>query len=134
MPTKKGVSLLPHEWSVLASHLEFNEEFKLAKKVLEDMLHMKVRQGVQKACDGCQQQWPSQRDHLCLTEGREHTAEVILDAAVLAVSIPEYIFHVAEEARSKEMILESPHDTLKMVLLFQLNDIKERIMSDYVML
>ena len=81
-------------------------------------------------CDGCILDWPSQRDHECLTEARTMATDA-LDTLLKGFNHTEFIALLAAEAHKESVVLETPHQTLKIILLLQLEAIKEELLKAY---
>ena len=81
-------------------------------------------------CDGCIQDWPSQRDHECLTEARTMATDT-LDTLLNDFNPAEFIALLAAEAHKVNVVLEMPHQTLKMIHLFHLDAMNEELLEQY---
>ena len=79
-------------------------------------------------CDGCIQDWPLQCNHKCLTEAKTMATDV-LDTLLKYFNHAEFMALLAAEARKQSVVLEMPHQTLKITLLFQLEAIKEELLE-----
>ena len=89
-----------------------------------------IRKVMRSNCEGCTRDWPSQRDHECLTEYKT-MATYALDSLLKDFKPVEFISILADEARKESMILEMPHQMLKMISLFHLGAMKEEILQQY---
>ena len=90
--------------------------------------------GIQKMmrskCDRCIHDWPSQCDHECLTEAKTMATDA-LDTLLKDFNHAEFIALLAAEVRKESVVLEMPHQMLKIIQLFQLDDIKEELLERY---
>ena len=127
-PTKMGVSFSADGWKELKSYMSESEESILGKSVAVQLLREKVSNLIREECEGCEKDWPSQRDHDCL-QSRKVAAELWINKAVSKILAIEFIKHLAEEAYKQKVILETPHQTLKRILQFHLGDIKEEVLD-----
>ena len=89
-----------------------------------------IRKVMRSNCDGCIHDWPSQRDHKCLTEAKT-MATYKLDNLLKDLNPAEFISLLADEARKESVVLEMLHQTLKMIHLFYLDDMKEELLGPY---
>ena len=81
-------------------------------------------------CDGCVHDWPSQRDHECLTEAKAMATHA-LDSLLKDFNPTEFIALLAAEARKESVVLEMPHQTLKIIQLCQLDDINKELLGPH---
>ena len=81
-------------------------------------------------CKGCVHDWPSQRDHECLTEAKT-IATYTLDTLLKDFNPAEFISLLADEAHKESVVMEMPHQTLKMIQLFHLDAMKEDLLEQY---
>ena len=88
-----------------------------------------IREVMRANCEGCIHDWPSQRDHECLTESKA-MATYALDNLLKDFQRAEFISLLAAEACKESVILEMPHQTLKRIRLFHL-DAMEEILEQY---
>ena len=58
-------------------------------------------------------------------------ATYVLDNLLKDFNPAEFIYLLADEARKVNVVLEIPHQTLKMIRLFQLDDMKEELLGPY---
>ena len=89
-----------------------------------------IRKTMRSTCKGCVNDWPSQRDHECLTEAKT-MATYALDNLLKDLNQAEFIYLLADEARKVSVVLEMPHQMLKMICLFYLDDMKEELLGLY---
>ena len=133
-PTKMGITVKVDGWMVLKSHMSDNPETVLGKSVFIQILSSKMSKLLSADCEGCEKSWASQRDHECLTNAQEK-AELCIDKAVSKIKAVDFIKALAEEAWQQDLVLETPHQTLKRILQFHIRDIKTDVLGsfDYVM-
>ena len=129
-PTKMGVSLLEKDWEELKSHMTENAETTLGISVMKQMLKNRLRKAIRSQCDGCQNDWPSQSDHDCLMEPQT-TAELALDTVVKDFPVTDFILQLAQAAVKENLILETPHQTLKRLMQFHREGIQRELLDDY---
>ena len=89
-----------------------------------------IRKMMRSTCEGCVNDWPLQHDHECLTEAKT-MATYMLDNLLKDLNPAEFIYLLADEARTVRVVLEMPHQTLKMIRLFYLDDMKEELLGPY---
>lgn len=89
-----------------------------------------VRTRIRSTCAGCVNNWPSQKDHECLMESSD-MADHALTRILKDFKPTEFIFALAKEAMEKNVILERPHQTLKLIFFCQLEDMSKKIVSAY---
>ena len=85
---------------------------------------------MQSNCKGCTHNWHLQCDQECLTETKT-MATYALDSLLKDFNPAELISLLADEARKESVVLEMPHQTLKMICLFHLDAMKEEILEHY---
>ena len=130
-PTRTGVSMLLGDWDLLKLQLDPSDEMKLGLEVLRKMLTEGTREAMRDNCEGCVHDWPSQRDHECLMNSKS-MATYTLDKLLKDLSPAEFISLMAAEAyKEGEVILEMPHQTLKRILSFHLDELKKEILSHF---
>ena len=86
-------------------------EMTLGLQVMKRLALKKKGEG----CEGCEKDWPSQRDHACLM------------MAAVEVGAEEFILALAKEAMKKGITLERPHDTYKWIKLFHQEEIEDEV-------
>ena len=89
-----------------------------------------IRKVMWSNCEGCTHDLPSQRDHECLTESKT-MATYALDSLIKDFNPAEFISLLADEACKDSVVLEMPHQTLKMIRLFLLDAMKDKILEQY---
>ena len=89
-----------------------------------------IRKAMRANCEGCAHNWPLQRDHECLTESKT-MATYVLDSLLKDFNPAEFISLLADEARKESVILDMPHQMLKMICLFHLDAMKEETLEQY---
>jgi hypothetical protein len=128
-PTRKGLSLHESQWPGLCAHLiQGNDELRLAKKVMLNMMKTEVRKMIQKECEGCVKSYPSQTDHDCLMN-----PAICANRAIDSIKLQpqDFILKLAQEAAKETVILEKPHDAYKKVNLFHMNTIRQSVIDEY---
>lgn len=132
-PTKQGVSFLQEEWNELKTHLQEDRETSLGIKVMTQMLKGLVSDIMRNDCEGCHNDWPSQRDHDCLMNGAVN-AGICIDRAHFDIKkqVPDFIVLLSQEAFKEKLILERPHQTFKRVAQFHIGSIKKAVLDTYV--
>ena len=123
-PTKLGVSLLQDDWNHLKTYMTPNKEMSLGLTVMKKLLEKRFKDAKFAACDGCMNDWPSQRDHVHLM-APETTSKIAMDN--VSVHPHDFIQALAKEACKIKFILESPHQTFKRISLFHLKEMKQDI-------
>ena len=127
---KHGVSFLEKEWSELKSNLADSKEAGLGKAVFKQMLSERVHDILCNECEGCIKDWPSQNDHECLQDQRLR-AELCIESAQTKVTTIDFILLLAQEACKEKVILETPHQTFKRILLFHTNHTQKEVVDKY---
>ena len=110
-----GISILEKDWEELKSHMTTNTETSLGILVMKQMLKNRVSNAIQSQCEGYCNDWPSQRDHVCLMEPKT-TVKLAMDTVVKDFPITVFILQFAQEACKENLILETPHQTLKRLM------------------
>ena len=129
-PTKMGVAVLKNEWKDLKSYMVNSPETTLGISVLKTLLQEKVSDIIHAACEGCDKSWPSQKDHECLQDTKMK-AELCIDKALTELAAIDFISALAQEARKEKLILEIPHQTLKRILQFHSEGIKDAVLEQF---
>ena len=128
-PTKMGVAMLQDDWDQLTPHLTRSAETNLGISVMKRMVQHKMRDAIHASCEGCINDWPSQTDHECLME-RQVSAAAAIGKVVKDLHPKDFILFLAKEASKENIILETPHQTYKKVMLFHLDTIKEEVLAE----
>ena len=129
-PTKNGVALLEEEWDQLKTHLGDNEETSLGVSVMKRMVRERMQDAMRATCEGCVKDWASQTDHDCLME-RQSTAELAVKKAMKDLPVCDFIHRFAQEAAKENLVLESPHQTYKRIMMFHADEIREEVVADF---
>ena len=127
-PTKNGVSFLQNEWEELKDHLTMSAESTLGISVMKQLIQKRLQDVIRDICDGCINDWPSQRDHICLVEIAD-TTEKAVNKIKEDIVAKDFILLLAKEANKQDLILEIPHQTFKRVMAFHWDSIKEDIVE-----
>ena len=131
-PTRKGVSFMEKDWKELAEELTPSPECKLGKTVMTTLMRLETKNMIMnKECEGCVNEWPSQRDHECLMSP-EATARAAMDKAENEIKPQDFILMLAQEAAKEGLVLEKPHDTFKKLKQCHMDSIKDAVVkADY---
>ena len=124
------VPLLEKDWEELKSHMTENAETSLCISVMKQMLKNRLLEAIQAQCEGCCNDWPSQSDYECLMEPKT-TAELALATVVKDFQATDFILQLAQEACKENLILETPHQTLKRLMQFHRDGIQRELLDDY---
>ena len=140
-PTKNGTTVWA--WGDFAELLRLattddsviaeDEEVKLGTETYADILSESAKKEIKRLCDGCTNEWPSQRDHACLTRSPGTVAEAVGNVTVP----PEYFaVRLAQAAMERSYVLESvPRATLEDIIVRHddrlRETLREKLVTDY---
>lgn len=132
-PTKNGVTFNISEWEELKTYMNQDEETALGIAVWSNMLRTRMNKIKKEECYGCRNSWPSQRDHLCLMP-TEDDVGLMFDKALLELKDEpiNFISALAQEAQKELVILERPYLTFKRVKDCLINDIREKLIMEFL--
>ena len=125
-PTRQGVTLSASNWASLQTGLGFSQEASLGRQIYTKMLRDMVTMRVQAKCEGCQQNWSSQRDHQCLINNQLMRQEF---AKLPPVDECAYVVELARLAQEKRHYLERPMECYSLCANMLRNDIEGEILE-----
>ena len=129
-PTKQGVTLYIPEWYHLYSFLHFDDETNLGVDIFKDLLTEAVGTFINKNCEGCQQDLPSQKDHACLMDASS-TAKGCVDDLFHSLNAFEFITRLAKHAEAKKILLKRPFMTFCLVKNLKEEELKVSTLSKF---
>ena len=129
-PTKQGVTLYIPEWYHLYSFLHFDDETNLGVDIFKDLLAEAVGTFINKNCEGCQQDLPSQKDHACLMDASS-TAKGCVDDLFDSLNAFEFITRLAKDAEAKKILLKRPFMTFCLVKNLKEEELKLSTLSKF---
>lgn len=129
-PSRQGVSMPFHEWRHLHSFLQFDDEALLGVSVFKELLTESVTDYINKHCDGCLENWPSQNDHACLVD-KCSTANSCIDGLFNQVNIFDFITRLAKHGESKKIVVKRPYQTFHLVKSVKEDDMKICVVSSF---
>jgi hypothetical protein len=140
-PTKNGTTVWA--WGDFAellrraaaddSAIDEDEEVKLGSETYGDILTESAKEEIRRLCEGCVNDWPSQRDHACLTGCPGTVAEAVGNVTVS----PEYFaVRLAQAAMERSYVLgRVPRATLEDVIARHddrlRETLREKLITDY---
>jgi hypothetical protein len=129
-PTKQGVTMCIPEWNHLYSFLQFDDETNLGVDIFKAMLTEGIHTFINTNCEGCQQNWSSQKDHACLMDASS-TAKSCIDDLFDSINAFEFITRLAKDAEAKKILLKRPFITFCLVKNLKEDELKLSTLSKY---
>ena len=117
-----------HEWNHICSLLQFDDETKLGVSVIKDMLTEAVSAFINKNCEGCQENLPSQIDHSCLMGTNVNG---VIDNLFDELNIFEFNIRLAKMAERKCVVLKKPKETFDLIRALKKDELKSAIISKF---
>ena len=112
------------------STAKFDDETNLGVDIFKDLLTEAVGTFINKNCEGCQQDLPSQKDHACLMDASS-TAKGCVDDLFHSLNAFEFITCLAKHAEAKKILLKRPFMTFCLVKNLKEEELKLSTLSKF---
>ena len=114
---------------MLSEHFVSLDENRLAQEVMTTMMRLETKNLMNENCEGCVNDYPSQKDHECVMRA-PRLAYTVLEK--IDIKPQDFILMMAQEAMKQGLVLHKPYLAFKRVQTFLMNDIKDDIVdADY---
>lgn len=129
-PTKQGVTLSLHEWNYIFSFLVLNKEEKMAVKSIQNVLAHDVKMLVQEQCEGCKNDWPSQKDHDCVMNPHS-IAHNVIDDIFNNMDYLDYLMELSKVAQKQRVEVKRPFEMFQSLRMVKEDELKKNVLMEY---
>ena len=117
------------EWKVLRDLLIMDPEIDLAIKAVTSVIDDRVRPAIKSKCEGCDNQWSSQRDHECLMNYNKLKKQCIDEQLELLTELDNLaiILRMAKIAKQEGFTLKHPDWAIRMMKSNHMKKVKQAL-------
>ena len=126
---KESLSSCAPQWKYLStSFLKLDNEQHLGITSLTNTLREGLNTYLQQNCDGCKNNWDSQKDQACLILPIEDV-QAGIDDVFKNINYQDFLVEFSKRARHTNIDIKAPFETFKLILLTREDHIKNKLLE-----